>query len=93
LIESLLEKAPIQMKTRLATIEDIIGTKFPIRAELGLSYGDKVVTEYDMTTDSAIAVRTTKFLERKPIFKFVEYDMFDSTEYDAFVWTGFHSGR
>jgi len=72
------------MKTRLATIEDIIGTKTELRAELGLSYGDKVIIEYDLTTDSEIAIRTTKFLERKQIFKFVEYDIFDSTEYDAF---------
>ena len=72
------------MKTRLATIEDIIGTKTKLRAELGLSYGDKVVIEYDMTIDSEIAIRTTKFLERKQIFKFVEYDIFDSIEYDAF---------
>jgi len=81
------------MKTRLATIEDIIGTKTELRAELGLSYGDKVIIEYDLTTDSEIAIRTTKFLERKQIFKFVEYDIFDSTKYDAFVWTGFHCGR
>jgi len=81
------------MKTRLATIEDVIGTKRPIRAELGLSYGDKVIIEYDMTTDYDIAIQTTKLFERKQVFKFVEYDVFDSIEYDAFVWTGFHLGR